>query len=125
MEYITSDEVKQMEMQDIKDKISEISNCKVNKHIKDVYFVIGKCYEILSNGTTMNAIFLERVVNKLYFVTNGVGRIAIIESNELFIDYHMRKRCDVIVEDSVVDNAAVLVIDLDSVDDSVYARELV
>lgn len=125
MEYITSDEVKQMEMQDIKDKISEISNCKVNKRIKDVDFVIGKCYEISSNETIMNAIFLEWVENKLYFVTNGTGRIAIIERDELFIDYHMRKRCDVIVEDSVVDNAAVLVIDLDSVDDSVYARELV
>lgn len=130
MEYITSDEVMQMEMQDIKDKISEISNCKVNKHIKDVDFIIGKCYEIvvtlsrraLVGETVTNAIFLERVENKLYFVTNGTGQIAIIERSNLYIDYNMRKR---IVEDSTVNNAAILVIDLDLVNDSVYARELV
>lgn len=136
MDYITSDEVMQVEMQDIKNKISKISKTvdylerkdrnmttiltalsKVNMHIKDVDFVIGKCYEILINETIMNAIFLQRVKNKLYFVTNGTGMIAIIERGD-----HFR---DGVIEDSVVNNAAVLVIDLDLVDDSVYARELV
>jgi hypothetical protein len=65
---------------------------KVNKHVKDVDFVIGKCYEISFNETIMNAVFLERVENKLYFVTNGIGRIAIIERDDLFIDYHTRKK---------------------------------
>ena len=98
--------------------------------VTEIDFRIGKCYRIQytdfdRNINTCNAILLERRKNKLYFVTSGEGQIASIDKHvRVSISYGVCSPEYELLEKSKVNNACILIIDLDLVRD-VYVRELV
>ena len=96
------------------------------KDIHEMNFTVGKCYEFrIRDLENKNAIFLERKGDALFFVTAGSGRIAAIKEEILVYNDCHTKRYD-IYEDSLIDNASIMVVDLDHIfDGCVYARELI
>ena len=94
------------------------------KDIHEMNFTVGKCYEFCFSENK-NAIFLERKGDCLFFVTTGPGRIAAVKEETLLYDNYYTKHYG-FYEDSQIDGACIMVVDLDHIFDCcVYARELI
>ena len=96
------------------------------KDIHEMNFKVGKCYEFrIRDLENKNAIFLERKGDCLFFVTTGLGRIAAVKEETLLYDNYYTKHYG-FNEDSQIDGACIMVVDLDHIfDGCVYARELI
>lgn len=114
----TPDEVTQVAIDDLRTELKELKATKCKSEFKDIHemnFTVGKCYEFrIRDSENRNAIFVERRDNCLYFVTTGTGRIGALKDEKSFY------------EDGIINNAAILVVDLNLIFDCcVYARELI
>lgn len=112
------DEVTQVAIDDLRTELKELKATKCKSEFKDIHemrFTIGKCYEFrIRDSENKNAIFVERRGDCLYFVTTGSGQIGALKDETSFY------------EDGIINNAAILVVDLRHIFDCcVYARELI
>lgn len=112
----TPDEVTQVAIDDLRSELEKIKAAKCKSEFKDIHemnFTVGKCYEFRFSENR-NAIFLERRGDVLFFVTTGSGQIGALKDETTFY------------EGGVINNAAILVVDLNQIFDCcVYARELI
>ena len=125
----TPDEVTQVAIDDLRTELKELKATKCKSEFKDIHemnFKLGKCYEFrIRDSENRNAIFLERRGDALFFVTAGSGRIAAVKEERFMYNKYYTKNYN-IYEDSLIDNASIMVVDLDLIFDScVYARELI
>lgn len=114
----TPDEVTQVAIDDLRTELKELKATKCKSEFKDIHemrFIIGRCYEFrIRDSENRNAIFVERRGDCLYFVTTGSGQIGALKDGTSFY------------EDGIINNAAILVVDLNLIFDCcVYARELI